>query len=129
MTEKTMPEWGDVVHVNGAKYIVACSGFPHNYLRNEYDESLVASTNEIDEYKPATIKIGNVEVLEPVREPLIYGDKYWVIDTANHQTNLEQWEDSYIDHCRLKAGFIQKTGGAARKHLEALVLASGGEVQ
>ena len=61
MTEKTMPEWGETVHVDGREYVVTAVGTIHIYLRDKSDDSLVITLPEIDEYKTRAIQIGDTE--------------------------------------------------------------------
>ena len=75
MSNKRMPEFGEIVHVNEREYVVTAVGSVHIHLRSEDDDSLVVTVPEIDEYKPRTVTVeydlSPVEHELAIREKLI----------------------------------------------------------
>lgn len=82
---------------------------------------------------PRTITIGDMEVPEPVREPLEDGQEYFMIkpECAKYLDGVGhyEWEGSDIDLCRLRAGLIHATEENCAANFKALIKASGGEVE
>ena len=77
--------------------------------------------------KPATIKIGDMEVPEPCREPLEMGQKYWLVAFEKDYIFDFGWEGDGSDFDWLKAARIHLTLEAAEQHRIALIKVSGGE--
>lgn len=131
---KDRPQWGEVVHVNRREVVVTGKNeYGRFLLRDQEDHLWTAPLLGIDEYKPCTIRIGEREVPEPVREPLEEGEEYWFVDfSENGVCGKSIWDgrgtDGDIDHFRLKRGLIHRTQHAARQHAEALIAVFGGEV-
>lgn len=77
--------------------------------------------------KPCTIRIGEIDVPEPVREPLKRGQSYWLAEVSG--TWLESfWCDGTREKEWLEHGLIHLTKEAAELHRKALILVSGGKV-
>lgn len=75
------------------------------------------------------IKIGEIEVQEPCREPLEDGQTMWTVaertqDLVRHGT----WTGNAFDRLWLERGLVHLTRAAALVHAMALVKVSGGEV-
>lgn len=73
--------------------------------------------------KPRTIRIGEIEVTEPVREPLQNGEQYFVpaIEWGDEDTNSTRWDGDSTDRCLLKQGMVHLTEEAALAHAKALI--------
>ena len=73
--------------------------------------------------KPRTIRIGEIEVPEPVREPLQNGEKYFVpaIDYGDYHANIFAWSNDYTDKRLLRQGMVHLTNEAALSHARALI--------
>lgn len=74
--------------------------------------------------KPRTIRIGEIEIPEPVREPLQNGEKYFVpaIDYDGHDNiNSFEWDGDSADTRLLNQGMVHLTGEAALAHAKALL--------
>lgn len=80
--------------------------------------------------KPKTIRIGDIDVPEPVRKPLEMGQKYWVFYLFGSSSKAieGEWGNDSIDARWLSRGLIHLTREAAELHAKALILVSGGEV-
>lgn len=79
---------------------------------------------------PRNITIGDMEVPEPVREPLDYDDEYWAVDhSIEALVDCYTWANDKKDRHWLKRGLIHRTKEAAITHAKALIKASGGEVE
>ncbi|WP_340618743.1 hypothetical protein [Xenorhabdus entomophaga] len=83
---------------------------------------------EIDfRLKPRTIKIGEYEVPEPVREPLKQGTRYYMPQVIDHYKEDEdlyeedKWDNVAIDYRRLNKGLIHKDRESAELHAKALI--------
>ena len=70
--------------------------------------------------KPKTIRIGEFDVPEPVREPLEEGQKCWTPDVPFAARELVWCGGSY-DKFLLEAGLIHLTREAAQQHVDALL--------
>jgi hypothetical protein len=70
--------------------------------------------------KPKTIRIGDYDVPEPVREPLNDWDWYWVACLTNGATYLP-WRGDVIEIQWLSQGLIHRTKEAAELHVKALL--------
>lgn len=73
-----------------------------------------------------TIRIGDVEVPEPVREPLKIGDEFWIADAAANGPIRCDWDGSAADLHFLRFGLVHRTHDAAKTHRAALIKISGG---
>lgn len=108
----TSGEWLDVLH------------FP--FFRST--ELLDAPATEY-RIKPRTIKIGEVDVPEPVRDEsdMVNGGEYY-FPLVNGEDLCEDyyWSGDYMDLLLLKRGLIHKTKEAAIAHAKALIKISGG---
>jgi hypothetical protein len=86
---------------------------------------------ESSEYmrKPRTIKIGEVEIPEPVANSLPIGTIYCIPQlNSNRSFSKYQWDGDSLDHTCLRRGIIHLTEENAVLHTKALILASGGVV-
>ncbi|MCC8364943.1 hypothetical protein J8V57_01385 [Xenorhabdus sp. PB61.4] len=74
--------------------------------------------------KPKTIKIGDIEIPEPARNPPEYGTKYYqVVINCNGQMDIlfYLWKNSIIDNAKLENGLIHFAPKAAELHAKALI--------
>ena len=73
--------------------------------------------------KPRTIRIGEIDIPEPVREPLQNGENYFVpaIDCGDECTHRFSWDDDSTDKRLLKQGMVHLTNEAALAHAKALI--------
>jgi len=72
--------------------------------------------------KPKTIKIGNYDVPEPIREALKNGTGYYIPSfVAPNKVWAYSWDGGGIDQHVLECGLIHLTAEAARLHAEALI--------
>lgn len=77
--------------------------------------------------KPKTIRIGEIDVPEPVRVALKRGDIYFVAQLTPIRISEEfSWGDDSTDKRFLSRGLIHLTREAAELHARALILVSGG---
>lgn len=60
--------------------------------------------------KVPTIFINGIEVPEPVRNPLVLGQRYWLVrlDVVD-MTTSHSWQNDLLDHLYLKRELIQLT--------------------
>ncbi len=80
--------------------------------------------NELDyRRKPRTININGFDVLEPVREPLEYGQEYYIPTIAAdlRVASLFTWYDNDHDFRWLEKGIVHLTKEAAELHAKALL--------
>ncbi|WFQ80945.1 hypothetical protein PXH59_07600 [Xenorhabdus sp. SF857] len=76
---------------------------------------------EIDfRLKPRTIKIGDIEVPEPVREALKFGTEYH-IPSIEYLSYCFTWSDDRRDTERLQRGLIHPDRESAELHARALI--------
>ena len=68
---------------------------------------------------PKTIKIGQYEVPEPVREPLNPGQKFWVVSPFNGLDSYT-WDGDKEDFFALESGFVHLGEQDAQQHYEVL---------
>ena len=68
---------------------------------------------------PKTIKIGQYEVPEPVREPLNRGQKFWVVSPFTGPDSYT-WDGDEEDLFALESGFVHLSEEDARQHYEVL---------
>lgn len=72
--------------------------------------------------KPRTILINGIEVPEPVKEELLEGQSYYLVDITYPQLmQLQYWDNDTLDARFLERGLIHLTEENARKHAEALL--------
>ena len=73
--------------------------------------------------KPRTIRIGEIDIPEPVREPLQNGENYFVpaIDCGDCHANRFSWDNDSTDKRLLKQGVVHLTTEAALSHARALI--------
>lgn len=84
---------------------------------------------DLNEYriKPKTIRIGDIDVPEPVREELEIDELYFVVDGSLREfTDSYRWKNDELDNIWLSRGLIHLTREAAELHAKALILVSGG---
>lgn len=71
---------------------------------------------------PKTIRIGEYDVPEPVREPLEDGKEYWGVDpTATELAWSYKWNNAGFCNLMLRRGLIHLTKEAAVIHAKALL--------
>ncbi|AOM40531.1 hypothetical protein [Xenorhabdus hominickii] len=96
-------------------------------VNDEWDDIISHQVN-FDIYrkyrlKPRTIKIGEIDVPEPVKEPLEYGAEYYAV----HVTGLMiasgpiMWEGTIYDLSSLARGFVHLDLESAVLHAKALI--------
>ncbi|MDE9557673.1 hypothetical protein KKJ06_20190 [Xenorhabdus bovienii] len=75
--------------------------------------------------KPRTIRIGNIDVPEPVREPLEEYDEYFYVNTGaiynEGGASFSRWMGNDVDNYRLSAGLIHLDRESAELHAKALI--------
>lgn len=79
--------------------------------------------------RPRTIRIGEIDVPEPVRECPPLGAKYYY-PTVQYTDTVDAftWQGDSFDKRLLERGLIHLTREAAEQHAKALILVSGGKV-
>ena len=79
--------------------------------------------------KPRTIRIGEIDVPEPMRGAPEFGSVYFVADPITSKTAVKsKWDDCRTDRLCLDHGLCHTTEEAAIAHAKALILVSGGKV-
>lgn len=80
--------------------------------------------------KPKTIRIGEIDVPEPVKVALERGQKYWVVYFygVGELVGEDTWKGDNYDTCWMRRGLIHLTQEAAELHAKALILVSGGTI-
>lgn len=71
--------------------------------------------------KPRTIRIGEFDVPEPVREPLEVGATYYVAVLTSNAASHMRWGGSTSEMDWLRRGLIHLTREAAELHTKALL--------
>jgi len=80
--------------------------------------------------KPRTIRIGEIDVPEPVRVALNVGETYYIVQVSAETISMEfTWASDSVDNRLLSRGLIHLTREAAELHAKALILVSGGRVE
>jgi hypothetical protein len=126
--EKTMPEWGDVLHVDGDPVLVVrIKGGSRVDVADRFGKWHGFLMEDFDEYKPRTITINGIKVPEPVRKPLYLGQKYWVADISERIPHSSYWEGCSVDYRWLENGLIHLTRENAEAHRNAMLRANKGE--
>ncbi len=79
--------------------------------------------------KPRTIRIGGMNVPEPVREALPIGKRYYY-PTMQYKDTVDAftWQGDGFDKRLLARGLVHLTKEAAIEHAKALIIVSGGKV-
>lgn len=79
--------------------------------------------------KPVTIRIGELDVPEPMKDAPKYGTTYYITD-INTPTLFwaMEWQNSDVDKLRLKRNQCHLDSGNAVEHGRALIVVSGGAV-
>ncbi|SFU93796.1 hypothetical protein [Xenorhabdus koppenhoeferi] len=86
------------------------------------DDGLWARGTAKYRLKPRTIKIGNIDVPEPVREPLENGMKYFVVATSGFfLAEAGIWNGAKIHMIHLERGLIHLDPESAELHAKALI--------
>lgn len=82
---------------------------------------------DLEEYriKPKTIRIGEIDVPEPVRSAPMKQQKYYVAHPLSG-AYMTLWDGNETDNQWLRNGLIHLTREAAELHAKALILVSGG---
>ena len=142
-------EGGNVVLRNGCKaYVLADTARLNNFesiYRDEYPLVVIVAGGGINMhmrdgsyYKkepdnckdiigmwsdpPKTIRIGEYDVPEPVREPLEDDKEYWGVDPTAEELALKyKWRNTLFCNLRLRRGLIHLTKEAAVIHAKALL--------
>ncbi|MBI6550700.1 hypothetical protein [Xenorhabdus lircayensis] len=75
--------------------------------------------------KPKTIRIGEYDIPEPVREPLENGTEYYYVSTGQlsyiNWASMAGWSGRAIDIMRLDFGIIHLDRESAELHAKALI--------
>ncbi|KLU13980.1 hypothetical protein [Xenorhabdus griffiniae] len=93
---------------------------------NDWDDCITPIAFWFDrEYrlKPRTIKIGGIEVPEPVRGPLVIGTEYYTpaINSISLYANRVTWGNDTCDIEWLQRGLIHLDRESAELHARALI--------
>ena len=76
---------------------------------------------------PKTIRIGDMDVREPMRVAPAVGTEYWFVVTVYIDfTDFHTWVDDEEDNRLLKLGICHLTEADCHTHAEALIKVSGG---
>ena len=76
--------------------------------------------------KPRTIRIGDMDVPEPMRVAPAVGAHYWIVSVSEETPYSSTWAGDKSDFYCLGWGLCQSTKEAAETHRKALILVSGG---
>lgn len=77
--------------------------------------------------KPKTIRIGDIDVPEPIRSPLSVGTTYFIPDMGDEEYYTQtHWNGDSLDKWLLARGLIHLIQESAQLHAKALILVSGG---
>lgn len=126
----TPHKWKDVI-------IAMANGYDAEYQRPEGGKWFPASVNGVDPFtdpqcnwrtKPRTIKIGDFEVPEPLREAPEKGSLFFFVNLHSDPSGLV-WGDQYHDEKWLSMGLCHATKEAAIAHARALIAVSNGSVE
>lgn len=95
---------------------------------------IIKPISYIDNFKQKqkTIMIGDMEVPEPVREPLERDQPYYVTQSlADDQSCCKRynWRGDAYDKTVLERGLVHLTKEAAKAHSKALIKVSGGKYE
>lgn len=151
-TEKGRDFWHEIIHCRNFDLIPSPKAHPHAGLMMKYAEIAQTTDKpwehfevrrnksavweaiyvpmpfyENMEYRlkpepPKTIRIGEYDVPEPVREPLEDDKEYWGIDpTAEELAWKYTWNNALFCNLMLRRGLIHLTKEAAVIHAEALL--------
>ena len=77
-------------------------------------------------HKPRTIRIGNMDVPEPMRVAPAVGTHHWIVSVAEDTPYLCTWTGDETEFGWLNSGICHLTKEAAEQHRKALILVSGG---
>jgi hypothetical protein len=127
--QKTMPEWGDIVHRNGTPFVVIGVERKDVFIKvaDREGDNLLFECNEFDEYKPRTITINGVEVPEPEREPLSFGQEYWRVWVSGCKAADYHWAGLTYELRWIENGLIHLSKENAEAHINAIIRANKGE--
>ena len=79
--------------------------------------------------KPRTIRIGEIDVPEPMRSAPEAGSCYFFLALTGSGMVVEsEWGGNWVDELSLSRGICHTTKEAAIAHAKALILVSGGKV-
>lgn len=76
--------------------------------------------------KPRTIRIGEIDVPEPMKEAPAKGDLLFMVDLPSRTSIRFLWVDAPFQFDRIAARICHTTKEAAEIHRKALILVSGG---
>lgn len=76
--------------------------------------------------KPRTIRIGEMDVLEPMRVAPAMGTAVWLVCIHTDPPFRYSWSGNATEQRWLKLGICHLTKEAAEQHRKALILVSGG---
>ena len=125
--EKKMPKWGDIVHVDGEPFVVVrLRGGDWVEVADKFGKWHGLLMDDFDEYKLCTITINGMEVPEPERKPLNYGQDYWVAHVSEPGPFLNFWGGWPFDYRYLENGLIHLTQKNAEAHINAMRRANKG---
>lgn len=90
--------------------------------------TLVTNMNRYDlRLAPKTIRIGDMNVPEPMQVAPAVDTQYWYVDIQiGKLTSSDLWDGYSTDHIRLKRGLCHLNGAACRTHAEAIIKNNGG---
>lgn len=95
----------------------------HGFVPCQYNALINAYNTYEYRIKPRTITVNGIEVPEPVRQPLMDGQKYFTVTVTNPSSlvNSARWNDDKVDNHSLNLGLIHLTREAAQLHAEAMI--------
>ena len=76
--------------------------------------------------KPRSIMIGEIEVPEPCKVPLVYGQKYYIPLLTTAGASLCTWNGGKLDAYVLKSNLVHLGYQSAENHAKALIEVSKG---
>ena len=105
-------------------------------FRSEDDKSWTDCNNHVIwldylkyRLKPRTIRIGEIDVPEPMRSAPEAGSCYFFLALTGSGMVVEsEWGGNWVDELSLSRGICHTTKEAAIAHAKALILVSGGKV-
>ena len=124
---KTFQDWAKEIlpivqaAANGEVIQGRFSGYCSDWEDSQHDWDVFRMSCEY-RVKPKTIRIGEYDVPEPMREIPVHGTSYYVVDIVSPDSPMEyMWVNDPADNNWLRLGIVHSTRDAAVLHAEALL--------
>ena len=118
---KIIMEWAQMMQLPESEWRDVEFRYGDTWMSVDKGDAPAFNAHKEYRFKPRTIRIGDIDVPEPMRERPVMGSRYFSVEGLDECVWNREWIDDYRDNARLARGLIHETRENAELMLKALL--------